>query len=173
MLVSQLVSLTYRMERISEEEQSIHIDSIGGDLGCYSSAHGFSAYEDSGRLVFAVLCLVDDCPVAFFEDLSPVRHSSACFHVWKVEFDSQEASLCEFCMEVSYEGRVHWPAGTVGYNETCGGIMYLGRDAVDDTGLAASGQFDLSLIDSVRFTGVLRGLPVPSVLIRVRARDLA
>src|SRR5216684_9195223 len=149
------------MERISEEEQSIHIHSVGGDLGSDSSAHGFSANEHSTRLVFAILCLVDDRPVAFFEDISSVRHSSACFHVWKVELDSQEALLCEFCMEVSYEGRVHWSAGTVGYDETCGGIMDLGRDAVDDTGLAASCQFDLRLLELVGFTGVLRGLPVP------------
>ena len=64
-------------------------------------------------------------------------------------------------MEVSYEGRVHWSTGTVGYDETCGGIMDLGRDAVDDAGLAASGQFDLRLIELVGFRGVLRGLPVP------------
>src|SRR5260370_42364887 len=78
MLVSQLVSLTYRMERISEEEQSIHIHSVGGDLGSDSSAHGLSAYEHPNRLVFAVLCLVGNCPVALLQDLSPVRQSAAC-----------------------------------------------------------------------------------------------
>ena len=64
-------------------------------------------------------------------------------------------------MEVSYEGRVHWSTGTVSYDQTCAGIMDLGRDAVDDTGLAASCQFDLCLLELVGFRGVLRGLPVP------------
>jgi len=64
-------------------------------------------------------------------------------------------------MEVSNEGRVHWSAGTVGYDETRGGITDLGRDAVDYAGLAASFQFDLRLIELVGFRGVLRGLPVP------------
>ena len=64
-------------------------------------------------------------------------------------------------MEVSNEGRVHWSAGTVGYDETRGGITDLGRDAVDYAGLAASCQFDLCLLELVGFRGVLRGLPVP------------
>jgi hypothetical protein len=57
---------------------------------------------------------------------------------------------------------VHWSTGTVGYDETCGGIMDLVRDAVHDAGLAASGQFDLRLLELVGFRGLLRGLPVPS-----------
>jgi len=63
-------------------------------------------------------------------------------------------------MEVSYERRVHWSPGTVSDDETCGGIIDLGRDAVDYAGLAASCQFDLCLLEFVGFRGVLRGLPV-------------
>jgi hypothetical protein len=64
-------------------------------------------------------------------------------------------------MEVPYEGCVHWSAGAVGYDETGGGIMDLGREAVDYAGLTASCQFDLCLLELVGFGGFLRGLPVP------------
>ncbi len=97
----------------------------------------------------AIPCLVNNRAVAFLKDLSSVGHSSACFHVWKIESDSQVALFCEFCVEVSYEGCVHWSAGAVGYDETGRWIMDLVRDAVDDAGLAASGQLDLRLLKLV------------------------
>ena len=94
----------------------------------------------------AVLCLVDDCAVAFLQDLSPVRHPPAGFHVWKIEPDSQEASLCEFSVEISYEGRVHWSTGAVGYDEARRWIMDLGGQTVDNAGLSTSCQLDLRLL---------------------------
>lgn len=93
--------------------------------------------------------LVNDCAVAFFEDLSSIGYSSTCFHVWKVEPDCQVALFCEFRVKVSYEGRVHWPSGAVGDDQTSRRFLDFGRDGVDDAGLATSGELDLRLLKLV------------------------
>src|SRR5207245_3095802 len=132
-------------ERISEEEQSVHVYAVGSDLGCDPSPHRLSPYEHSIWLVVAILCLVDDRTVAFFQDLFPVRHSPACFHVWKVELESYEAQFCKFCVEISYEGCVHWSACPMGYDEAGRWSMNLGSQSKDTAGLTASGQHALRL----------------------------
>src|SRR6266581_1922447 len=56
MLISQLIRLSYRVQRIPKEEQSVHVYSVGRYLGRDSSSHGFPSDEHSIRLVHAVLC---------------------------------------------------------------------------------------------------------------------
>src|SRR5205807_4888890 len=146
MIIPQLIRLSYGVQRISKEEQPVHVYSVGRYLGRDSSSHGFSSDEHSIRLVHAVLCLLNDRTVASLQDLSSVGHSSSCFHVWKVELDCYEAPLCEFCVEVSYEGCMHWSTGTVGYDEACRWITDLGGQTVDNAGLSASCQLDLHLL---------------------------
>src|SRR5205807_8011794 len=142
-LIPQLVSLAYRMERITEEEESVHVYPVGCYLGRDSSSHGFSSYDHSIWLMCAVLCLVDDCAVAFLQDLSPVRHPPAGFHVGKIEPDSQEASLCEFSVEISYEGRGRWSPGAAGYDDACRWIVDRGWLTVVNAWLSTSCKFDL------------------------------
>jgi hypothetical protein len=142
MLRAKLVCSTGRMERISEEDETLNIGAASSNLGSDPATQRFAANH---QVVTADLFgpnSLDDGPETCLERIVRVRNASALLRVQKIEPDDVDSARREPNRKSRYEITVLIGASAVPQNHRDINLVLVGRSVHERSHFLIPGNLD-------------------------------